>query len=81
MILSQFFVMLVFLFCKLSEQHCQTHLSIIKTKPFKVTKYKKGWRIFRPKWAKIKTSLSFYFIFVIKKLEQRHTLQIHIMEK
>ncbi len=33
-------VMLFFLFCKLFEQYSQTNFSIIKTKPFKVTKYK-----------------------------------------
>ncbi len=47
-VLSRFFVMLVLLFCKLSEQYSQTNFPIIK--PFKVTKKK----IFRPKWAKIK---------------------------
>ncbi len=50
--LSRFFVMLVFLFCKLFEQYSQTNLPIIKTKPLKITTYKKygrylgqsGWR-------------------------------------
>ncbi len=46
--------MLVLLFCKLSEHYSQTNFPVIKTKPFKVTKYKKEWSIFRPKWAKIK---------------------------
>ncbi len=50
---SRFFVMLVFLFCKLFEHYSQTNFPIIKTKPFKVTKIKKGWQIFRPKWVKI----------------------------
>ncbi len=36
MILSRFVVMLVFLFCKLSEQYSQTNFPIIK--PFKVKK-------------------------------------------
>ncbi len=45
--------MLVFLFCKLFENHNQTNFPIIKTKPFNVAKYKKGWQ-FRPKWVKIK---------------------------
>ncbi len=36
-ILSRFFVMLVLLFCKLSEYYSQTNFPIIKTKPFKVT--------------------------------------------
>ncbi len=76
MILSQFFVMLGFLFCKLSEQHSQTPFPIIKTKPFKVTKYKKGWWIFRPKWAKIKT---FVILFYLCYLKIR--TNIHIMEK
>ncbi len=35
-ILSRFFVMLILLFCKLSEQYSQTKFPIIK--PFKVTK-------------------------------------------
>ncbi len=41
-------------FTILSEQYGQTNFPIIKTKPFKVTKYKKEWWIFRPKWVKIK---------------------------
>ncbi len=45
-ILSQFFVMLVFLFCKLFDHHSQTNFPIIKTKSFKVTKFKKLWQIF-----------------------------------
>ncbi len=52
--LSRFFVMLVFLFCKLFEHYSQTNFHIIKTKPFKVAQYEKVWRIFRPKWVKIK---------------------------
>ncbi len=60
-ILSRFFVMLVFLFCKLFEQYSQTNFPIIKTKLFKVTKYLKVWQIFRPKWVKIK-------VFVIVRL-------------
>ncbi len=55
-ILSRFFVMLVFLFCKLFEHYRQTNFLIIKTKPFKVTKYKKVWRIFRTKWVKFQVS-------------------------
>ncbi len=51
---KSFFVMLVFLFCKLFEHHSQTNFPFIKTKPFKVAKYKKEWQIFRPKWVKIK---------------------------
>ncbi len=31
-----------FLFCKLSEQYSQTNFPVIKTKPFKVTKYLKS---------------------------------------
>ncbi len=61
-ILSRFFVMLVFLFCKLFEHYSQTNFPIIKTKDlFKVTKYLKVWQIFRPKWVKIK-------VFVIVRL-------------
>ncbi len=35
-------VMLVFLFCKLFGHYSQTNFLIIKTKPFKVTKYFKS---------------------------------------
>ncbi len=31
--------MLILLFCKLSEQYSQTDFPILKTKPYKVTKY------------------------------------------
>ncbi len=41
-------------FTILSEHYGQTNFPIIKTKPFKVTEYKKEWWIFRPKWVKIK---------------------------
>ncbi len=41
-ILSRLFVMLVLLFCKLFEHYSQTNFPTIKTKPFKVTKYKKN---------------------------------------
>ncbi len=41
-------------FTILSEQCSQNNFPIIKTNPFKVTKYKKVWWIFRPKWGKIK---------------------------
>ncbi len=57
---SRVFVMLVFLFCKLFEHYSQTNSHIIKTKPFKVTKIKNGWQIFRPKW--VKKNLCHYFI-------------------
>ncbi len=40
--MSWFFVMLVFSILKLFEHHSQTNFTIIKTKPFKVAKYKKG---------------------------------------
>uniref|UniRef100_A0A672P2K9 Uncharacterized protein n=1 Tax=Sinocyclocheilus grahami TaxID=75366 RepID=A0A672P2K9_SINGR len=40
-ILSRFFVMLVLLFCKLSEHYSQTNFPILKRKPYKVTKYKR----------------------------------------
>ncbi len=36
-ILSRFFVMLVFLFCKLFEHYSQTNFHIIKTKAFKAS--------------------------------------------
>ncbi len=71
-ILSRFFVMLVFLFCKLFEHYRQTNFLIIKTKPFKVTQYKKVWRIFRPKWVKIKIFV-IIFSLLLKKNESKDT--------
>ncbi len=50
----------IFLFCKLFEHYGQTHFPIIKTNLFKVTKYKKIWQIFRPKWEKIKIFISLF---------------------
>ncbi len=50
MILSRFFVMLVLLFGKLSEQYSQTNFPIIKTKPFKVTKNKNGGYLGQSGW-------------------------------
>ncbi len=41
-------------FTILSEQCSQNNFPITKTNPFKVTKYKKVWWIFRRKWGKIK---------------------------
>ncbi len=41
---SRFFVMLVFLFCKLFEHYSQINFPIIKTKPFQITKIKKDGR-------------------------------------
>ncbi len=38
--ISRFFVMLVLLFCKLSEHYSQTNFPIIKTKPFENKKTK-----------------------------------------
>ncbi len=74
-ILSRFFVMLVFLFCKLFEHYSQTNFHIIKTKPFKVTTYKKVWKIFRPKWVKIKI-----FVIILSVLLKIRT-KIHITKK
>ncbi len=51
-------------------------ISIIKTNPFKLTKYKNVWLKNRPKSAKIK-NLCHYFIFVIKnKNKDKHNIQI-----
>ncbi len=43
--------------CCLSITTNLSHINfpIIKTKHFKVTKYKNVWQIFRPKWVNIKT--------------------------
>ncbi len=75
MILSQFFVMFVFLFCKLFDHYSQNSFPIIKTKPFKLTKYKKVWQIFMPKWVKIKI----FVIILSLWLKKLHiTQKIHI---
>lgn len=37
-ILSRFYVMLILLLCKLSEQHSQTNIHTLKTKPYDVKK-------------------------------------------
>ncbi len=54
-----------------SDQCSQNNLPIIKTNPFTVTKYKKVWWIFIPKWGKIK-NLCHYFIFVIKNKDTHY---------
>ncbi len=71
-VLSRFFVMLVLLLCKLSEHYSQTNFPIIKTKPFKVTKYKKVWQIFRPKWVKIKI-----FVIILSLLLKNENKDTH----
>ncbi len=71
-ILSRFFVMLVFLFCKLFEHYRQTNFLIIKTKPFKVTKYKKVRRIFRPKWVKIKIFVIIFSLLLKNESKDTH---------
>ncbi len=73
--ISRFFVMLILLLSESeqcsqnnfpeSEQCSQNNFPITKTNPLKVTKYKKVWWIFRPKWGKIKICVIFFF-FVIK---------------
>ncbi len=71
-ILSRFFVMLVFLFCKLFEHYRQPNFLIIKTKPFKVTKYKKVWWIFRPKWVKIKIFVIIFSLLLKNESKDTH---------
>ncbi len=66
--LSWFF----YLFCKLFEHYSQTNFPIIKTKPFKVTKYKKVWQIFRPKWVKIKI-----FVIILSLLLKNENKDTH----
>ncbi len=41
-------------FTIVSERCSQNNFPITKTNPFKVTKYKNEWWIFRPMWGKIK---------------------------
>ncbi len=71
-ILSRFFVIMDFLFCKLPEHYSQTNFPIIKTKPFKVTKYKNVWQIFRPKWVKIKI-----FVIILSLLLKNENKDTH----
>ncbi len=77
--IHDFFVMLVFLFCKLFQHYSQTNFPIIKTNPFKVTKYKKEWWIFRAKWAKIKSLSLFYLLLKMRRrihITNTHNIQI-----
>ncbi len=67
------------------EHYSQTNFPIIKTKPYKVAKYiyiyiyiKYG-RYLGKSGRRYKSLSLFYLCF--KKLEQRHTLQIHIIYK
>ncbi len=59
-------------FTIVSEQSSQNYFLIIKTNPFKVTKYTKEWWIFRPKWGKIKI-----FVIILSLLLKIRT-KIHI---
>ncbi len=68
-VLSRFFVMLGFVFCKLFEHYSKTHFPIIKTKPFKVTKYLNSIADIYAKVGEDK-NLCHYFIFVIKNLNK-----------
>ncbi len=56
----------------LSEQYGQTNFPIIKTKPFKVTEYKKEWWIFRPKWVKIKIFVIILSLLLKNKNKDTH---------
>ncbi len=47
-------------------------LSITKTNNFKVTKYKKVWWIFRPKWGKIKIFVIIVSLFIKNKNKDTH---------
>ncbi len=71
--------MLVFLFCKLFEYFSQTNFPIIKKKLLK----NKILKMMADIYVKVGEDKNFcnYFIFVIKKLEQRYILQIHIIWK
>ncbi len=54
-------------------------ITIIKTKPFKVAKYKKGWQIFRPKWVKIKTVVIILSLLLMRTkthITNTHNIQI-----
>ncbi len=56
-------------FTILSVHYRQTNFPIIKTKPFKVTKYKKEWWIIRPKWAKIKNRCYCSYFLIANKIK------------
>ncbi len=47
-------------------------VSITKTNPFKVTKYKKVWWIFRPKWGKIKIFVIILSLLLKNKNKDTH---------
>ncbi len=59
-------------FTILSEQYSQTNFPIIKTKPFKVAKYKKEWWIIRPKWVKIKVVVIILYLLLKNKNKDTH---------
>ncbi len=59
-------------FTILSEQCSLNNFLCTKTNPFKVTKYKKVWWMFRPKWGKIKI-----FVIILSLLLKIRT-KIHI---
>ncbi len=63
-------------FTILSEHYGQTNFPIIKTKPFKVTEYKKEWWIFRPKWVKIKIFVIILSLLLKNKNKDTHNIQI-----
>ncbi len=52
------------------------YIPIIKTKPFKVAKYKKGWQIFRPKWVKIKIVVIILSLLLKNENKDTHNIQI-----
>ncbi len=64
-ILSRFFVILLFLFCKLFEHYSQTNCLIIKTKPFKITKYLKSMAYIYAKVGEDKNLCHYYQCFFI----------------
>ncbi len=76
MYFSRFFDFITILchvgFTILSEQYCQTNFPIIKTKPFKVRKYKKEWWIIRPKWTKIKIVVIILYLLLKSKNKDTH---------
>ncbi len=59
-------------FTILAEECSQNNFTIIKTKPFKVTKYKKERWIFRPKWVKIKIFVNILSLLLKNKNKDTH---------
>ncbi len=62
-------------FTIVSEQCSQNNFPITKTNPFMVTKYKKVWWLFRPKWGRIQ--IFFIILSLLLKITNIHITNTH----